>query len=59
MNTYILIILSFINCRIIMSLANKHRPQTFDHIIGQAHITDILKAQIIGAKDSHSNYLFF
>jgi len=42
-----------------MSLANKHRPQTFDHIIGQTHITDILKAQIIGAKDSHSNYLFF
>jgi len=42
-----------------MSLANKHRPQTFDHIIGQWHITEILKAQIAGAKDSHSNYLFF
>ncbi|PJA48240.1 MAG: DNA polymerase III, subunit gamma and tau [candidate division SR1 bacterium CG_4_9_14_3_um_filter_40_9] len=42
-----------------MSLANKHRPQTFDHIIGQGHITEILKAQIAGAKDSHSNYLFF
>lgn len=42
-----------------MSLANKHRPQTFDTIIGQHHITDILKAQIASEKDSHSNYLFF
>ena len=30
-----------------MSLANKYRPQTFDEMIGQEHISDILKAQMI------------
>jgi DNA polymerase III gamma/tau subunit len=29
-----------------MSLANKYRPRNFDTIIGQDHITGILKAKI-------------
>ena len=42
-----------------MSLANKYRPQTFDTIIGQTHITDILKAQMRSDKQQHHNYLLF
>lgn len=42
-----------------MSLANKYRPQTFDTIIGQAHITEILKAQMSTHKQMHHNYLLF
>jgi len=42
-----------------MSLANKYRPQTFDAIIGQNHITEILKAQISTNKQMHHNYLLF
>lgn len=42
-----------------MSLANKYRPQTFDTIIGQAHITEILKAQMSTHKQIHHNYLLF
>lgn len=42
-----------------MSLANKYRPQTFDAIIGQEHITEILKAQMQSAKEMHHNYLLF
>ena len=42
-----------------MSLANKHRPQTFDTIIGQTHITEILKAQMKSNKEQHHNYLLF
>jgi len=42
-----------------MSLANKYRPQTFDTIIGQTHITDILKAQMRSNKEQHHNYLLF
>lgn len=40
-----------------MSLANKHRPQRFDTIIGQEHITEILKAQMQGNKQMHHNFL--
>lgn len=42
-----------------MSLANKYRPQTFDGIIGQKHITEILKAQMSSARQTHHNYLLF
>jgi DNA polymerase III subunit gamma/tau len=42
-----------------MSLANKYRPQTFDTIIGQNHITEILKAQMNNEKQIHHNYLLF
>ncbi|MFA5747654.1 MAG: DNA polymerase III subunit gamma/tau [Candidatus Absconditabacterales bacterium] len=42
-----------------MSLANKYRPGTFDKIIGQEHVTDILKAQIQNQKTSNHNYIFF
>ncbi len=42
-----------------MSLANKYRPQTFDTIIGQTHITEILKAQMSTHRQMHHNYLLF
>jgi len=42
-----------------MSLANKYRPQTFDTIIGQTHIIEILKAQMNSQKQIHHNYLLF
>jgi len=42
-----------------MSLANKYRPQIFDTIIGQTHITEILKAQMNTHKAMHHNYLLF
>lgn len=42
-----------------MSLANKYRPQDFDTIIGQHHITEILKAQMNSHKQIHHNYLLF
>lgn len=42
-----------------MSLANKYRPQTFDEMIGQEHIIDILKAQMQARDAVHHNYLLF
>ncbi len=42
-----------------MSLANKYRPNTFDTMIGQEHITDILKAKVQMDKSGHSNFLLF
>jgi len=42
-----------------VSLANKYRPKTFDTVIAQGHVTDILKAKIKSEKDSHSNYILF
>jgi DNA polymerase-3 subunit gamma/tau len=42
-----------------MSLANKYRPENFDTIIAQEHITDILKAQMQSDQQIHHNYLFF
>ncbi len=38
-------------------LARKHRPQTFDEVTGQEHITDLLK-KAITAKRIHHAYLF-
>lgn len=42
-----------------MSLANKYRPKTFDGMIGQEHITNILKAQMEVRDNIHHNYLLF
>ncbi len=42
-----------------MSLANKYRPRNFDTIIGQDHITGILKAKIKSDKGNHSNFILF
>lgn len=41
-----------------MSLYLKYRPRTFDDIVGQHHIIDILRAQMQTGKFSH-NYLFY
>jgi DNA polymerase III gamma/tau subunit len=51
--------LFLVNKKPSMSLANKYRPQTFDAIIGQEHITEILKAQMQSAREMHHNYLLF
>lgn len=42
-----------------MSLANRYRPQTFDGIIGQDHVTEIIKAQMKSDKQMHHNFLLF
>ena len=42
-----------------MSLANKYRPNTFDKIIWQDHITHILKAQMKNEQRNNHNYLLF
>lgn len=42
-----------------MSLANKYRPENFDTIVAQEHITDILRAQMKSDQKIHHNYLFF
>lgn len=42
-----------------MSLANKYRPDTFDKIIWQDHITHILKAQMKNEQKNNHNYLLF
>ncbi len=39
------------------SLYSKYRPQTFEEIIGQSHIINILKAELLNNKISHA-YLF-
>lgn len=39
------------------ALYRKYRPQTFDNVVGQEHITDILKAQVESGRLSHA-YLF-
>lgn len=38
-------------------LARKHRPQTFDEVVGQEHITDLLKKAIGADRLAHA-YLF-
>lgn len=38
-------------------LARKHRPQTFDEVIGQEHITGLLKSSIQSGRLTHA-YLF-
>lgn len=40
------------------SLANKYRPQDFDHLIGQEHIAHILQYQV-KHQSRQANYLFF
>lgn len=42
-----------------MSLANKYRPKTFDEMVWQEHIIDILKAQMQSRDVVHHNYLLF
>jgi len=39
------------------ALYRKYRPQTFDDVVGQKHVTDTLKTQLSGGKMSHA-YLF-
>ena len=39
------------------ALYRKWRPKTFDEVVGQQHITDTLKNQIISGRLSHA-YLF-
>lgn len=39
------------------ALYRKYRPKTFEDVIGQEHITDILKAQVVSGRLSHA-YLF-
>jgi DNA polymerase-3 subunit gamma/tau len=40
------------------SLYRVFRPRTFGGVVGQGHITDILKKQVAGGKPSHA-YLFY
>ena len=40
------------------SLANKYRPKSFDEIIGQEHVIDILQAKIIKNDTKGHNYIF-
>ena len=44
-------------CRMYQALYRKWRPQTFDDVIGQQHITDSLKNQVLTGRLSHA-YLF-
>ncbi|MBR4098886.1 MAG: DNA polymerase III subunit gamma/tau [Clostridium sp.] len=39
------------------ALYRKYRPRTFDDVVGQSHITDTLKQQIVNGRLSHA-YLF-
>lgn len=40
-----------------VALYRKYRPITFDEVVGQDHITSILKNQIVNDKVSHA-YIF-
>jgi DNA polymerase-3 subunit gamma/tau len=40
-----------------MALYRKYRPQTFDEVIGQSHVTEILVKALDNQKVSHA-YLF-
>ena len=40
-----------------IALYRKYRPQTFEEIVGQEHITKILKNQIISGKIAHAYIL--
>lgn len=45
-----------------MSLATRYRPRTFDQVVGQLHITDILQAHIHAhhtQKKNATNYLLY
>ncbi len=39
------------------ALYRKYRPQTFDDVVGQESVTQVLKSQLISGKLSHA-YLF-
>ena len=39
------------------ALYRKWRPKTFDEVVGQEHITEILKKQVLTDRPSHA-YLF-
>jgi DNA polymerase-3 subunit gamma/tau len=42
-----------------MSLANKYRPKSFQDVIGQSHIIDILQAKIAKHNNNSHNYIFY
>jgi len=42
-----------------MSLANKYRPKSFQDVIGQSHIIDILQAKIAKHQNNSHNYIFY
>ncbi len=42
-----------------MSLANKYRPKSFQDVIGQSHIIDILQAKIAKHENNSHNYIFY
>lgn len=44
-------------CTVYQALYRKWRPQTFDEVIGQKHITDTLKSQVKTGRLSHA-YIF-
>ena len=39
------------------ALYRKYRPVTFDDVIGQRHITDVLRSEVTGGRIAHA-YLF-
>jgi DNA polymerase III subunit gamma/tau len=41
------------------SLANRYRPQSFQDVIGQEHIIDILQAKIAKQDSKSHNYIFY
>lgn len=42
-----------------MALYLRYRPNTFDELVKQEHITNILKPKVASNDKSHSNYLFY
>ena len=42
-----------------MALYITYRPKTFDELVKQEHITNILKPKVASNEKSHSNYLFY
>lgn len=42
-----------------MALYITYRPKTFDELVKQEHITNILKPKVASNEQSHSNYLFY
>ena len=42
-----------------MALYLTYRPNTFDELVKQEHITNILKPKVASNEKSHSNYLFY
>lgn len=42
-----------------MALYLTYRPQTFDEVLNQTHVTDILKPKVMSNDTSHNNYIFY